>query len=129
MPIGARSEMTTSTVDGSDRLSEASRTHGDASSRVDEDCNGRAVPEPDDGAQIDRLQELPCLFTGDLWGLTFQNGVSFAADRQGRVQDYRMSRHKGVKEMPEGCEVLLASGNAALMVIEIPTDDHRRDLG
>ena len=34
MPIGCRSEITTSTVDGSDRRSAASRTQGDASSRL-----------------------------------------------------------------------------------------------
>ena len=33
MPIGCRSDTTTSTVDGSERRSAASRTHGDASSR------------------------------------------------------------------------------------------------
>jgi hypothetical protein len=33
MPIGCRSETTTSTVDGSERRNAASRTHGDAISR------------------------------------------------------------------------------------------------
>jgi hypothetical protein len=72
---------------------------------------------------------MPRLVPRDLRGFSFEDRIPLAANGKRWVQDDRVARHEHIEKMPDCRKVLLSRCDPASVLIEVPPDEHRRDLG
>jgi hypothetical protein len=72
----------------------------DAGGRQNQRGNDRSIPQADDVAGVEGLEQFPDLPAGDLRRLALDNGIALAAYRSRRIQHYKTPTHQRVKLGP-----------------------------
>lgn len=102
----------------------------DAGEAIGQERDQRAVPQSDDGADVDTVEELASFFRGKNRRLTAGHDVFRASHRRRRIHGEEAADHQPVEEHPDRRQVLFHGGRGerSLQALDVGHDVERLDV-